>query len=70
MKVDFGDYTTITGIFNKGKKKEQRVSISYVRRVIVGDALISPGSTAQEILQIATKYITTKKKWKRELIAA
>lgn len=68
---DFGDCKIIASIYNdRHEKHGLTVSSSYVSKILKGDRPASPGTAAQEILEIATKYITTKNKCKRELIAA
>lgn len=68
----FGDYVTIAEIFNKRHKSKDRltVSVSYVGKLIRKERPATPGTIAEEVIQIANTYFQSKLQMKRELIAA
>lgn len=66
--VRSGDYTFISEIFYE--RTGEKVSASYVRRVILGKVAVNPGTNAEEIIEITDRYLKRKMECKRELIAA
>ena len=71
-KADFGDYVTISQIFNERHKKldGETISSSYVGKILRNERQALPGTIASEIVSIAEKYLSQKFKIRKELIAA
>jgi len=70
--ADFGDYKIISDIYNSRHKQVDKATItsSYVGKLIRQDRSASPGTAAEEVVEIAQKYLQNKQQMKRELIAA
>jgi hypothetical protein len=71
LDLEVGDCSRIQEIFNeRNKEKGQKVSLSYVYLITIGKRPATPGTIAQDVQEIAQKYLESKKQIKRELIAA
>ncbi len=70
--TEFGDYRVISEIYNDRHKTGDKATItsSYVGKLIRKDRNVSPGTAAEEVIEIAQRYLESKKQLKRELIAA
>lgn len=69
--ISFGDYIVISQIFNERHKNNgTTVSSSYVGKIVRQERPATPGTAAQEVLEIAQSYLTSKQQLKRTLIAA
>lgn len=67
-KFNYGDYQTVTSIFNsRHKSTGESVSVSYVGKVLRGERDVSPGTAAEEIDEIANRYLDLKNAMHREL---
>jgi hypothetical protein len=71
--VRYGDYSLIAELY---KEKHdllgdyRTVSSKYVEMVISGERPASPGTAAQEIMEIAQKYLEHKRNFIDELLTA
>jgi hypothetical protein len=70
--AEFGDYRVISEIYNDRHKATDKATISssYVGKLIRKDRIVSPGTAAEEVIEIAQKYLESKKQMKLQLIAA
>lgn len=66
--IENGDYSRIASLFSQ-RHKHETVTRAYVRLVILTDKELHTDK-AQEVLDIAHKYLENKLQMKRELIAA
>lgn len=69
--LQVGDRSRIMEIYNERHKKDgATISLSYVYLITEGKRPATPGTAAQEVVEIAKTYLENKQRMKRDLIAA
>ena len=69
--IRIGDYTLIAEMYKERHvvlEDYRTISSKYVQMVIEGDRPASPGTAAEEIMMIATKYLEHKRNFIDELL--
>jgi hypothetical protein len=67
--IENGDYSRIASLFELKHKGRESITRAYVRLVLLTNKEVSTDK-AQDVQEIAQKYLESKKQMKRELIAA